>query len=58
MFFLALKQGRASVVVSIEKLNIIVTVLFSRILLREALRRRFVSGLLCLILGTVLMFFV
>lgn len=39
LFFQALKGGRASIVVPIEKLNIIITVVFSHFLLKERLSK-------------------
>ncbi|NLB62040.1 MAG: EamA family transporter [Clostridiales bacterium] len=57
LFFQALKGGRASIVVPIEKLNIIVTVVFSHFLLKEKLSKNLVIGLCLLVVGTLLMLF-
>jgi len=54
-YYRALKDGLASVVVPIDKLSIIVTVLFSRIVLKEKLGVKSVIGLIIMVIGTLLL---
>jgi len=54
-FFRALQEGPASVVVPIDKLSILVTIVFSFIVFRETLTRKAVVGLVGIIAGTMLM---
>ena len=54
-YYKALQEGPASVVVPIDKLSIIVTIAFSRIVFRERLSRKAMIGLLAIIAGTLLM---
>lgn len=54
-YYRALQDGNASVVVPIDKLSIVVTVLFSSLVLKETIKRRTKIGLLFLILGTFLL---
>lgn len=56
-YYRALQGGKASVVVPIDKLSVVVTILFSRIFLKEKLPGKALVGLLFLITGTVLMIF-
>lgn len=51
-YFRALQDGPASVVVPIDKLSILVTILFARIVLKEKLSRRALLGLAMIIAGT------
>ena len=54
-YYRALQDGPASVVVPIDKLSILVTILFSRIVLGERLSRRGLAGLALLVAGTAAM---
>lgn len=51
-YYRALQDGPASVVVPVDKLSILVTIVFSRLILREKLSRRAAAGLALLVLGT------
>ena len=51
-YYRALQDGPASVVVPIDKLSILVTIVFSSLVLHENLSRRAVLGLLLLLAGT------
>ena len=51
-YYRALQDGPASVVVPIDKLSIIVTIFFSRGVLKEKLSRRAAVGLVLIVLGT------
>lgn len=54
-YFKALQDGPASIVVPIDKLSILVTVLFSRVFLKEKLTAKSLSGLILLVAGTLLL---
>lgn len=54
-YYRALQDGPAGVVVPIDKLSILITVLFSAAVLHERLSRRAVCGLLLLTAGTLVM---
>ena len=54
-YYRALQDGPASVVVPIDKLSVLVTVLFSALVLREAVSRRYLVGLTMLVGGTFAM---
>ena len=54
-YYYAVQQGVLSVVVPIDKMSILVTVLFSRIFLKERLTAKAASGLALLCAGTLLM---
>lgn len=56
-YYHALQDGPASVVVPIDKLSIIVTILFSRIVFREKLTKNAMAGLACMVVGTLLLTF-
>ena len=51
-YYHALQDGLASVVVPIDKLSIVVTILFSRLVLKEKLSRRALAGFILVIAGT------
>lgn len=51
----ALKDGLASVVVPIDKLSILVTIVFSYVVFHETLTRKALIGLLLIVGGTLLM---
>ena len=54
-YYRALQQGPASVVVPIDKLSILITILFSRIVFGEKLSTKSASGLLMIFAGTMIM---
>ena len=54
-YYWALQDGPASLVAPIDKLSILVTVLFSYVVFHEKLSRRFALGLLLLVGGTLVM---
>jgi len=54
-YYRALQDGPASVVVPIDKLSVLVTVLFSILVLWEAVSRRYLVGLALLVGGTFAM---
>lgn len=54
-YYRALQDGLASVVVPIDKLSIVVTVVFSYFVFRERLSRKALLGLLLIVAGTLVM---
>lgn len=56
-YYRAIKQGLVSVVAPIDKLSIVVSVLFARVFLREKLGKKAAAGFVILILGTALLLF-
>ena len=54
-YYRALQDGLASVVVPIDKLSILVTILFSYLVFRERLSTRAFAGLLATVVGTLVM---
>lgn len=54
-FFYALQKGPASMVVPIDKLSIVVTVLFSYFIFGEKLTKKSFIGLLFIVIGTLLL---
>lgn len=54
-FYRALQDGLASVVVPIDKLSILVTIGFSRVVFHEKLSRKALLGLILITVGTVTM---
>lgn len=54
-YYKALQDGPASIVVPIDKLSIVVTILFSYIVLKEKLTGKALCGLFLLVLGTFLL---
>lgn len=56
-YYKALQDGPASVVVPIDKLSILVTVLFSYLVFREKLTKKSALGLAGIVAGTLLMMF-
>lgn len=54
-YYKALQDGLASVVVPIDKLSIVVTVIFSYIVFKEKLSKKALLGLLLILAGTLLM---
>lgn len=54
-YYRALQTGPASVVVPIDKLSIVVSIIFSRIVFGEKLSRKALAGLLLIVAGTMIM---
>ncbi len=54
-YFKALKDGQASVVVPIDKLSILVSILFSYIVFKEKLTKKSLLGLILIVAGTLMM---
>lgn len=52
---MALQDGLASIVVPIDKLSILVTVLFAYIFLKEKLSKKSLLGLILIVVGTLLL---
>lgn len=56
-YYRALQEGKASVIVPIDKLSIVISIAFSRIFLKERLSGKAFAGLMLIILGTMLLLF-
>lgn len=54
-YYRALQEGLASVVVPIDKLSILVTILFAYIFLKEKLSKKSILGLILIVIGTLLL---
>lgn len=54
-YYYAIQNGIVSVVVPIDKLSIVVSVLFSGIVFKEKLSKRALLGLVLMVLGTLIM---
>lgn len=54
-YYYAIQKGVVSVVVPIDKLSIVVTILFSRVVFKEKLEKRARFGLAVMVLGTLVM---
>lgn len=54
-FYHTLQDGPASVVVPIDKLSILVTIIFSRVVFHEKLSKKALLGLIMITVGTVIM---
>ncbi len=54
-YYKALQDGEASVVVPIDKLSILVTIVFSYFIFKEKLTKRALAGLLFIVSGTLIM---
>lgn len=54
-YYKALQDGLASVVVPIDKLSIIVTIVFSYFVFHERLSKKSMSGLVAIVVGTLIM---
>ena len=52
LYYYAIAEGQVSVVVQIDKLSILVSVLFARLAFKERLSRRGIAGLALIVLGT------
>lgn len=57
-YYRALQEGPASVVVPIDKLSILVTILFSYVVFHEKLSRKSAAGLVSIVAGTLMLVFV
>lgn len=56
-YYRALKDGQASIVVPIDKLSILLTVIFAYIFLKEKLNRKSIVGLFLIVAGTLSLLF-
>ena len=56
-YYYAIQNGEVSVVVPIDKLSIIVTVIFSYFVFKEKLSKKALAGLCLMVVGTLLMVF-
>lgn len=56
-YYHALQEGLASVVVSIDKLSILITIIFSWLVLKEKLSKKALAGIISIVLGTMLLIF-
>ena len=54
-YFAALKDGPASIVVPIDKLSIVISILFAYFVLHEKQNKRTVIGLICIVVSTLLL---
>ncbi len=54
-YYSALQKGPASIVVPIDKLSIVITIIFSYIIFKEKLSRKALGGLFLIIIGTLMM---
>lgn len=55
LYFKALQNGQASIVVPIDKLSILVTIAFSYIVFKEKLTKKALLGLVLIVAGTLIM---
>lgn len=54
-YYKALKDGLASVVVPIDKLSMIITIIFSFVVFHEKLTKKAIVGLIFIVIGTILL---
>lgn len=54
-YYKALQDGQASIVVPIDKLSIVITIVFSYLFLKEKLTRKSLLGLCLMVIGTLLL---
>lgn len=54
-YYRALQTGQASIVVPIDKLSIVLTVIFARLVFKEKLSRKALTGLALIVTGTLLL---
>ena len=54
-YYYAIQNGTVSVVVSIDKMSILVTVVFSYLFLKEKISKKAAAGLVLMLAGTLLM---
>jgi transporter family protein len=52
-YYRALQDGLASVVVPIDKLSILITIIFSYVFLKETLSKKAIVGLFLIVVGTL-----
>lgn len=57
-YYRALQEGPASVVVPIDKLSILVTIIFARMVFKEKLNKKAMLGLLLIVAGTIWIAFI
>lgn len=57
-YYRALQEGPASVVVPIDKLSILVTIIFARMVFKEKLNKKAMLGLLLIVVGTIWIAFI
>ena len=53
-YYRALQEGTASVVVPIDKLSILVTIIFARMVFKEKLNKKAMLGVVLIVVGTIL----
>ena len=56
-YYAALQEGQASIVVPIDKLSILVTILFSYFVFKEKLNKKSLLGLILIVMGTLLLLY-
>ncbi len=56
-YFKALQEGEASIVFPIEKLSVLVAVIFSWIFLKEKVTKKSIIGLILIVIGTSILMF-
>ncbi|KNY30155.1 EamA family transporter [Pseudobacteroides cellulosolvens] len=54
-YYRALQEGPASVVVPIDKLSILITIIFSYLFLKEKLAKKSITGLILIVAGTMVL---
>ena len=54
-YYKALQDGLASIVVPIDKLSILVTILFAYVFLKEKLSKKSIVGLVLIVVGTLIL---
>lgn len=54
-YYRSLQEGPASIVVPIDKLSVLITIVFARIFLKEKLTKKAVVGLIVLVVGTLVL---
>ena len=54
-YYKALQDGLASIVVPIDKLSILVTILFAYVFLKEKLSKKSLVGLILIVVGTLVL---
>ena len=56
-YYYALKYGKTTAVIAVDKLSVVLTIVFARVLLKERLNKRAVLGAALLSLGVLAMIF-
>lgn len=54
-YYKALQDGQASIVVPIDKLSIVITIIFSYFILKEKMNKKSIIGFIGIIIGTMLL---